>query len=45
MVVHRFAPGAYVCRCGERVIPKPEKKWRAGVYGKFSGATHQKESE
>lgn len=32
--VHRFAPGAYRCRCGRRLVRSPLQKQRAGWYGK-----------
>lgn len=34
VVVHRFAPGKIVCRCGRCAVRSPQTKKRAGWYGK-----------
>ena len=39
VMVHRFDPGACVCRCGERIVRRPVKKQRAGVYGRMANGT------
>ena len=35
VVIHRFAPGATICRCGCKIVRNPHKKQnRVGWYGK-----------
>lgn len=34
VTVHRFAPGKYICRCGQKIVRQPVRKQRAGYYGK-----------